>query len=29
MESCDTLLVVGSSFPYLEFLPKPGQREMV
>src|SRR6185503_2233566 len=25
MESCDTLLIVGSSFPYLEFLPKPGQ----
>ena len=25
MESCDTLLMVGSSFPYLEFLPKPGQ----
>jgi len=25
MESCDTLLMVGSSFPYSEFLPKPGQ----
>ena len=25
MESCDTLLMVGSSFPYLEFLPKPDQ----
>jgi pyruvate dehydrogenase (quinone)/pyruvate oxidase len=25
MEECDTLLVVGSSFPYLEFLPEPGQ----
>jgi pyruvate dehydrogenase (quinone)/pyruvate oxidase len=25
MEDCDTLLIVGSSFPYLEFLPKPGQ----
>jgi pyruvate dehydrogenase (quinone) len=25
MESCDTLFVVGSSFPYIEFLPKPGQ----
>ena len=25
MEECDTLLVVGSSFPYIEFLPKPGQ----
>jgi len=25
MESCDTLLMVGTSFPYLEFLPKPGE----
>jgi pyruvate dehydrogenase (quinone) len=25
MENCDTLLMVGSSFPYTEFLPKPGQ----
>jgi pyruvate dehydrogenase (quinone) len=25
MESCDTLLIVGSSFPYLEFYPKPDQ----
>jgi pyruvate dehydrogenase (quinone) len=25
MESCDTLLVVGSSFPYSEWLPKEGQ----
>ncbi len=25
MQSCDTLLMVGSSFPYPEFLPKPGQ----
>ena len=25
MEQCDTLLIVGSSFPYIEFLPKPGQ----
>ena len=24
MEDCDTLLMVGSSFPYIEFLPKPG-----
>src|SRR5215216_1415228 len=24
MESCDTLLMVGTSFPYIEFLPKPG-----
>src|SRR5207249_5605646 len=25
MEGCDTLFVVGSAFPYIEFLPKPGQ----
>lgn len=25
LEQCDTLLVVGSSFPYIEFYPKPGQ----
>jgi pyruvate dehydrogenase (quinone) len=25
MEGCDTLLLVGTSFPYIEFLPKPGQ----
>jgi len=25
MEDCDTLLMVGSAFPYSEFLPKPGQ----
>jgi len=25
MAQCDTLLMVGSSFPYSEFLPKPGQ----
>jgi pyruvate dehydrogenase (quinone) len=25
MEDCDTLLVVGSSFPYSEFLPEEGQ----
>src|SRR4030095_16340176 len=25
MEHCDTLLMVGSSFPYGEFLPKEGQ----
>ena len=24
MKGCDTLLMVGSSFPYSEFLPKPG-----
>jgi pyruvate dehydrogenase (quinone) len=25
MENCDTLLMVGSSFPYIEFMPKPDQ----
>jgi pyruvate dehydrogenase (quinone)/pyruvate oxidase len=25
MEGCDTLLMVGTSFPYIEFLPKPGR----
>ncbi len=25
LEDCDTLLMVGTSFPYIEFLPKPGQ----
>jgi pyruvate dehydrogenase (quinone)/pyruvate oxidase len=29
MEDCDTLLIVGSSFPYLEFYPKPGQARAV
>ncbi len=24
MKDCDTLLMIGSSFPYAEFLPKPG-----
>jgi pyruvate dehydrogenase (quinone)/pyruvate oxidase len=25
LETCDTLLLVGTSFPYIEFYPKPGQ----
>lgn len=25
MEECDTILLIGTSFPYIEFLPKPGQ----
>lgn len=29
MSECDTLLMVGTSFPYIEFLPKPGQAEVV
>jgi pyruvate dehydrogenase (quinone)/pyruvate oxidase len=29
MEACDTLLIVGSSFPYMEFLPRPGQAKAI
>ena len=29
MESCDVLLMVGTSFPYLEYLPKPGDAQGV
>ena len=29
MEECDTLIMIGSSFPYMEFLPKPGQAKCV
>lgn len=29
LEDCDTMLIVGSSFPYIEFLPKPGQARAV
>ncbi len=25
MNGCDTLVILGSSFPYIEFYPKPGQ----
>ena len=25
MANCDSILIVGSSFPYIEFMPKPGQ----
>jgi pyruvate dehydrogenase (quinone) len=25
LEECDTLLMVGTSFPYIEFYPKPGE----
>jgi pyruvate dehydrogenase (quinone) len=25
IEACDTLLIVGSTFPYIEYYPKPGQ----
>lgn len=29
METCDTLLMIGTSFPYIEFLPKPGKARCV
>ena len=29
MEECDTLLIVGSNFPYMQFLPEPGQARAV
>ena len=29
MEACDTLLIVGTAFPYIEFLPEPGQARAV
>jgi pyruvate dehydrogenase (quinone) len=29
LEECDTLIICGSSFPYIEFYPKPGQARAV
>ncbi|WP_230533082.1 thiamine pyrophosphate-dependent enzyme [Microvirga roseola] len=29
LEECDTLLIIGSSFPYIEYYPKPGQAKCV
>jgi pyruvate dehydrogenase (quinone) len=29
LKECDTLLIVGSSFPYIEFYPAPGQAKAV
>jgi thiamine pyrophosphate-dependent acetolactate synthase large subunit-like protein len=29
MEECDALLIVGSTFPYIEYYPKPGQADIV
>lgn len=29
MEECDTLIIAGSGFPYMEFYPKPGQARTV
>ena len=29
MQGCDTLVIIGSGFPYMEFYPKPGQDKCV
>lgn len=29
MEECDTLIMIGTSYPYMEFLPKPGKAKCV
>ncbi len=29
MEECDTLVMIGTSYPYMDFLPKPGQAKCV
>jgi pyruvate dehydrogenase (quinone) len=29
LSECDTFIIAGSSFPYMEFLPKPGQARTV
>jgi pyruvate dehydrogenase (quinone) len=29
LEECDTLIMAGTSFPYIEFYPKPGQAKAV
>lgn len=29
MEQCDTLLMVGTNFPYMDYLPRPGQARAV
>ena len=29
IEGCDTLVMVGTSFPYIEFLPQPGSIKCV
>jgi pyruvate dehydrogenase (quinone) len=29
VEECDILLIIGSSFPYIEYYPKPGQAKCV
>jgi pyruvate dehydrogenase (quinone) len=29
LENCDTLIMIGTSFPYIEFLPRPGKARAV
>jgi len=29
LENCDTMLIVGTSFPYIEFYPKPGEAKAI
>jgi pyruvate dehydrogenase (quinone) len=29
LEECDTLIIAGSSFPYIEYYPKPGQARAI
>jgi pyruvate dehydrogenase (quinone) len=29
MEECDTLIMIGTSFPYMDFYPRPGQAKCV
>jgi pyruvate dehydrogenase (quinone) len=29
MEECDTLIMVGTSYPYIEYMPEPGQAKCV
>jgi pyruvate dehydrogenase (quinone) len=29
MEECDALIIIGSSFPYLDFYPKPGKAKCI
>jgi pyruvate dehydrogenase (quinone) len=29
MQECDVLIMAGTSFPYIEFLPKPGQAKII
>ena len=29
MDGCDTLIMIGTNYPYMEFLPKPGQAKTV